>query len=55
MSVEYKERLKEYQRNYREDKNIFHRCKKTQLIVLSEKDSKLLSQRYCLLVLVSIL
>ena len=28
MSEEKKQRLKEYQKNYREAKNIFHRCKK---------------------------
>ena len=28
MSEENKQRLKEYQKNYREAKNIFHRCKK---------------------------
>ena len=28
MSEEDKQRLKEYQKNYREAKNIFHRCKK---------------------------
>ena len=54
MSEEDKQRLKEYQKSYREAKNIFHRCKK-KTIVLSKKYSKLLSQRYCLLVLLSIL
>ena len=54
MSEKNKQKLKEYQRNYREDKTSFIDVK-NQLIVLSKKDSKLLSQRYCLLVLLSIL
>ena len=53
MSEENKQRLKEYQRNYREAKKTSFIEVKNQLMVLSKKDSKLLSQRYCLLVPVS--
>ena len=55
MPEEKKQRLKEYQKNYRGAKKISFIDAKNQFIVLSKKDSKLLSQRHILLVLLSIL